>query len=140
MGLPSSELYDIVAVRGEDPGKSITDEIARRRKQQISVATTAWTINLTPPQLNGQDLNEIRVGERVTFIISLVPVVAAETSKNTLRIPANSLELTGWIHAPGCQLPLEIPFTIKTINGLPRNENFQFRIDTTIEWFTNSQG
>ncbi len=126
MGIPASELYEIVAVHGDEPGKSITDEIANRREQQVSVATTAWTISLTPPQLNGQDLNELRVGERVTFTISLDAIIAAETSKNTLRIPANSLELTGWIRAPGCQLPLEIPFTIKTIDGLPETKTFSF--------------
>ena len=128
IGISVEDLYDIVAVHGDEQGKSITSEIANRRATGVSVETTAWILNLSPPQLNGENLYEIRVGERVTFTISLDPVLNPVETKNSLRIPANSLELTGWINAPGCQLPLEIPFTIKTIDGRPETDKFTFEL------------
>lgn len=128
-GLAAEDLFDIVAASGDEEGKSIAAEIRDRLATEIRVEALPWTLTLSPPQSKGQNLNEIRVGERVTLTISLepAPVIASpETPRNVLRIPVNSLELTGWIRAPGCQLPLEIPFTIKTIDGRPETRSFNF--------------
>ena len=126
-GLDAADLYDIVA----DEQKSIASEIASRQATTISVETTAWTLNLSSPQANGQNLNNVRVGERFTITLSLEPaspIPGANPPQNLLRIPVNSLELTGWIRAPGFQLQVELPFSIKLIDGAPEPRSFSFEL------------
>jgi hypothetical protein len=125
-GFSAADLYDIVAVHGDEPGKSIADEIKRRLSTEVSVETTAWTLSLSSPQTN---LNNLRVGELVRLELSLEPAVivaGVDLPENLLRIPNNSLELSGWIRAPGFQLQLELPFSIKLIDGQPETKSFSF--------------
>lgn len=126
-GLDAADIYDIVA----DEQKSIASQIANRHASAVSIETTAWTVNLSSPQVEGQNLNNLRVGERFTITLSLEPaspIPGANPPQNLLRIPSNSLELTGWVRAPGFQLQLELPFSIKLIDGIPEPRSFSFEL------------
>lgn len=125
--IAAADLFDIVA----DESKSISSEIASRKEPATGIDTTAWTLSLSSPQVNGQNLNNVRVGERFALTLSLksvAPIPGVEPPQDLLRIPVNSMELTGWIRAPGFQLQLELPFSIKLIEGVPEPRSFSFEL------------
>jgi GH24 family phage-related lysozyme (muramidase)/O-acetyl-ADP-ribose deacetylase (regulator of RNase III) len=137
-GITTAELFRIVAVRGEDEGESIAAQIESLRPMSVHVPTQEWSVSLSGPQLEGQDLGEVRVGERVAFTLMFAPVPETPggvEAANTLRIPISSLELTGYIKAPGFQLQLELPFTIKVTDGRPEITSFPFELKSLLSGF-----
>jgi serine/threonine protein kinase/O-acetyl-ADP-ribose deacetylase (regulator of RNase III) len=122
-GVDKHELFDIIAVHGDDVGDSIAAQIRSRQDTQVIIATTAWSLTLSTPQVYGA--NQFRVGELVTVTLDFQPALN-NAEPDTLRIPVNSLELTGYIRAPACQLQLEIPFTIRLNEGRPDVTSFSF--------------
>jgi O-acetyl-ADP-ribose deacetylase (regulator of RNase III) len=130
-GLNAGQLWDIVAVRNEDEGQPIAPQIRSLLARQAQVATQLWRLKLSEPQADGQNAAELRVGEKQTHRLDLLPALPTDDEEgrsHMLRIPANTLELTGYIKAHGFHLHGDSIFTIPVTGGRPTQRSINFEL------------
>jgi O-acetyl-ADP-ribose deacetylase (regulator of RNase III) len=130
-GLNAEQLWEIVAVRNEDEGQPIAPQVRSLLAKQAQVATQLWRLKLSEPQADGQNAAELRVGERQTHRLELLPALPTddeEERSRMLRIPANTLELTGYIKAHGFHLHGDSIFTIPVTDGRPTQRSINFEL------------
>jgi serine/threonine protein kinase len=124
-GISAADLAAITAVNNEEEGEPIGPQVQRLRQSEGYIRTQPWRLNLSGPEVLGQAVQEVRVGEKFTLTLDLVPALPADEAEShlILRIPENSLELTGFIKASGFQMANASRFSIQVSECRPATRN-----------------
>jgi O-acetyl-ADP-ribose deacetylase (regulator of RNase III) len=130
-GLNIEQLWDVVAVEREDEGQTIAPQVRSLLARQSHVRTELWSLRLSEPQVQGQSARELRVGEKQIHTLDLQSAMPTDDERERqlmLRIPANALEITGYIKAHGFHLHGDNIFTIPVENGRPIRRSITFEL------------